>query len=312
MGHDVFSMGSYINPLQPHDNKRPPVMGGKYYEHLIAVSAVYSKDNLHPDIIEPFDIIVVDHIDSWIANNWDIIKHKKVVLRTIGQNTSNTEFRLQEYRDQGLKVVRYSPKEANIPLYVGSDAMIRFYKDPDEFKDYNGNINDVVTLGQSLAKRAEFCNYDVFDQATTSFSRSIYGSDNQDIPGWKGQPDYEGLKKMLRDHRVFFYTGTQPASYTLGFIEAFMTGIPIVAIGNEIGNSMFLKEQDTYEVPDIIQNGINGFCSDNIPELREYVERLLNNSAFAKQIGDAGRKTAIELFGKDVIREQWKNFFNSL
>ena len=312
LGHEVFSVGSYINPHQPHDNKRPAILEGKYYEHLVSVSDVYSKDNLCEDWVNWCDVIVVDHIDTWVSNNWEKIKNKKVVLRTIGQNTSANEFRIQPFREQGLKIVRYSPKEENISLYNGCDAMIRFCKDPEEYKDWNGNTSEVITMGQSVKKRGEFCNWDIFEQATEGLPRSIFGSENQDIPDWKGQLEYEQMKKTFRDYRCFFYTGTQPASYTLTLIETMMTGIPVVAIGKGLGNSLFNKEQDTYEVDSIIENGVSGFVSDDIPELREFVNRLLTDHKLAKEIGEAGRKRAIELFGKEKIMKEWEEFFKSL
>lgn len=312
LGYDVFSMGSYINPHQPHDNKRPPILEGKYDDHLISVAGVYSKDNLHADLVDPFDIIIIHHVDFWISNNWDLIKNKKVVLRTIGQNTSANEFRIQPYREQGLKIVRYSPKEENISLYNGADAMIRFYKDPEEFKDWNGEIAKVMTMGQSMKQRGEFCNYDIFDKATVHLPRSIFGAENQDVLDWGGQLEYEEMKKAMRDYRVFFYTGTQPASYTLTLIEAMMTGMPVVAIGKELGNSLFNKEQDTYEVGEIIINGVNGFISNDINELTEYTKRLIEDYELAKTIGKAGRERAIELFGKEIIKQEWKEFLETL
>ncbi|WP_114378378.1 hypothetical protein [Paenibacillus prosopidis] len=77
--------------------------------------------------------------------------------------------------------------------------------------------------------------------------------------------DYEQLKQELRENRVFFYTGV--TSYTLGFIEAFMTGIPIVSIGEKLGNHEFYKQQ-TFEIQEIIENGKEGIVSDDIQELR--------------------------------------------
>jgi glycosyltransferase involved in cell wall biosynthesis len=56
---------------------------------------------------------------------------------------------------------------------------------------------------------------------------------------------------------------------------------------------------NVYEVDKIIQNGVNGFVSDNIDELRGYVRMLLDKPLEAKRIGEAGRKTAIELFDKE-------------
>lgn len=312
LGHEVFSMGSYVNPHSPHDNKRPPIMEGKYYDHLVTVAGLCSKDNINQDLIDWADVIIIDHIDAWVSNNWERIKHKNVVLRTIGQNVSTTEFRLQPFVDEGLKIVRYSPKEDAIQLYVGADAMIRFYKDPEEYKDWNGDTNKVVTIGQSMQKRGEFCRYDIFDKATEDLPRAVFGAGNDDIPEWGGQLDHEDMKKVLRDYRVFFSTGTQPASYTLTLMEAMMTGIPVVALGKELGNSMFKNEQDTYEVDGIIVNEVSGFISDNINDLRVYVQRLLDDKELARSIGEAGRKRAMELFGKEKIKEDWKKFFESL
>lgn len=312
MGHDVFSMGSYINPNAPHDNKRPPIPG-KYEDHLISLATRYSKDNLHSELIEPFDVIIVQHVPDWIHSNWEKMKHKKVVWRTIGQSVANIENGLQQFRDQGLKVIRYSPREQDITWFIGGDALIRFYKDPEEFKDWNGDSNRVITLGQSIKKRGIFCQFNVFDEVTKDLERVVFGADNDDLGSlWGGQLDYDTLKAELRNNRVFVYTGTQPASYTLGFIEAMMTGIPIVAVGSKLGNSLFGGEQDTYEIPDFIENGVNGFVSDSIPELREAVVRLLEDHELAKKISAAGRETAIKLFGREHIKNQWKDFLESI
>jgi len=312
MGHEVFSFGSYVNPASPHDIKRPPI-DGTYNESMNRLVVRYSKDNLHPEMIEPYDVIVVQHVPEWITNNWEKIRHKNVIWRTIGQSTSAVEMIMADYRYDGLKVVRYSPKEKNIQMNIGEDAVIRFYKDPEEYKDWNGSVNRVITLGQAIQKRGAFCNYQIFEEATRDFPRIVFGADNDDIGGaWGGQLDYETLKKELRDNRVFFYTGTQPASYTLGFIEAMMTGIPIVSVGNQVGNSLFKNEQNTFEVPEILDNGSCGFVSDDINTLKEKVKMLLDNYDLAKRISISAREKAIQLFGKETIKKQWKEFFESL
>ena len=312
LGHEVFSFGAYVNPQAPQDIKRPATEA-KYNEHLTSLATRFSKDDLHEEMIEWADVIIIQHVPEWIVNNWEKIKHKKVIWRTIGQSTGAIEMQLADYRYEGLKIVRYCPKEKNIQMYLGEDAMIRFYKDPEEYKDWNGSVNRVITLGQAIQKRGAFCNFPTFEEATREFPRIVFGADNDDLGDlWGGQLSYDDLKKELRDNQVFFYTGTQPASYTLGFIEAFMTGIPIVAVGNEIGNSLFKQEQNTFEVPDIIDNGVNGFVSDNIDTLKERVGQLLKDEGLRKRISEAGRAKAIELFGKETIKKQWETFLNSL
>jgi len=313
LGHDVFSAsGAYQDPTHP-TGMRPEIKNAERRDPLISLALQGTRENLHQELIDWADVIVVMHILDWVTPNWHKMRHRTVVWRSIGQSSVGTEMRLEGFRKSGLKIVRYSPLERDIQSYVGEDAMIRFYKDPEEWEGWNGGEERVITVGQSIKKvtRLAACRPDIFEAATVGLPRLVYGSENQDCGDlWGGCLPYEELKVALRDNRVFFYTGTQPASYTLGFVEAFMTGIPVVAIGKESGQS-WLREP-TYEVPLIIKNGVNGFCSDDISVLRASVDLLLRDKEKARRIGEAGRNTAIELFGKEKIKKQWSEFFGGL
>lgn len=317
MGHEVFAFGSYMNPQTPHDPKRPPI-DAEVNDYLLNVAIQSSQENLHPRMIEWADVILIMHRPDWVVSNWEKIKHKKVVLRTIGQNEPNTEAQLAVPKMQGLKIVRYSPMEKNIKGYVGEDALIRFYADPDEFSGYTGSIPAVLSVGQSMKERGRFCGYDLFFQASEGFHRNLYGTQSRnpdltpmDDPLWREQLSFEDLKKAYREHQVYFYTGTYPASYTLNFIEALMTGIPIVAIGKQLAD-LKIFDMDTYEVDQIIQSGVNGYIGNSVTELRECIQLLIDNPTVAKQIGEKGRETAIKLFGKETAKIAWHNFFNNL
>lgn len=311
LGHEFFDMGSYVNPLNPIDRKRPPIQGAKYHPHLVEVYGHSTKDDLHPELIEPHDVIIDLHIPRWIERNWDKIKHKKVIWRCNGQSSEGDERIMKKYREAGMKIVRWSPMEKNIPNYIGEDIIIRHYKDHYEYQGWSGHVKQVITLAQNMVTRGEFCNWRVFNQVTMGFQRKLYGPDNENSNIEGGELSFPEIKKALRDNRVFFYAGTQPASYTLGFIEAWITGIPIVAIGKKLGNSLHLH-YETYEIPYLIENGVSGFISDDITELRSYIARLLDDYDLAKRIGEAGRLKAIEVFGKEKAKEGWKKFFSSL
>jgi hypothetical protein len=311
LGHEVYSLGSYTNPHNPSDKKRPPIPGMPYDDHFLSLAGRYSKDFMHPEMIEDKDVIIVMHVKDWIINNWGKIKHKKVIWRSIGQSNEEYERDLLFYKTQGLKIVRYAVKEAAIPGYIGGDAMIPFYKDPEEFKGWDGLVPAVVTFAQSMKQRGDWCRFNIFAEATKDFPRFLYGPDNNvsGIPG--GLLDYEHMKEILQHSRVYFYTGTYPASYTLGFIEAWMTGIPIVAIGREL-SKLGKNTLDTYQIQDLITNETDGFVSDNLSELKKYIDKLLDDPKYAKKIGDAGRKRAIEIFGKDFIKKKWQTYLESL
>jgi hypothetical protein len=259
-----------------------------------------------------FDTVMIMHIPDWIEQNWEKFRGKRVIWRTIGQSVPSIERRMFEYRKQGLQIVRYSPREANLDPTAGCDAIIRFYKDDREFGHWMGAGDEVVTFAQDMQHRAEFCNYDTFLAVAAGFNAHIYGPKNENSGSLNGGLlTYGELRQKMRDARVYVYTGTQPASYTLNLIEAMMTGVPVVAIGPNYANSLNIKNginADLYEIHDIIQNGVNGFWSDNISEMRERVEFLLNNVATARRIGQMGRNRAIELFGRNVIMDKWKRF----
>jgi len=310
MGHQVFSFGSYINSWHPHDNKRPGYEG--FYSHkLITLAGKCTQENLDQKLINWADVVIVMHKPEWIINNWQKMKGKTVVWRTIGQSVPEIEGLLSLSRKEGLKIVRYSPRERAIPGFIGEDTLIRFYVDEEEFTGFTGENPVVITVVQSMKNRLNYCNWDVFEKVTSGFNRSVYGPGNENVAGNAGILSYEDLKKAYRTNRVFVYTGTYPASYTLGFIEAMMTGIPVVAIGERLAD-IRLYPMQTYEVDKIIKHKENGICSENINELRDLISSLLTDINDAKRIGEAGRKTAIELFSKKVIKPQWEAFFKTL
>lgn len=312
LGYDYFSIGAYINPQSPHDTKRPPLTN-KYHEHLASVAMVHNQSNLHQEQLDWADVVIVMHIPEWIENNWPAMKAsgKRIIWRTIGQSVSAVEQRLEPYRKEGLEVVRYSPAEHNIPGFIGEDAVIRFYKDPDEFGNWNGQNKEVVNFTQSMRSRGEFCNYDIFAETVQGLDAHVYGPNNEDAGDLNGgMLSYDDLKAKMRDSQVYFYTGTHPASYTLNFIEAWMSGIPVVAIGPQHGNSTTFN-QNTYEVPDLLRNGMYGFVSDDPKQLRIFIDQLLADEQLRKMIGRQGREEAIRLFGMDIIKKQWKVYLEN-
>lgn len=304
LGIDYFSLGSYINPQKPVDQIRPGLQRQPDHE-LISIAP--DRDNMPKEFIDRFDVIIVMHKHEWIVNNWEKMKHKRVIWRTIGQSTPKIESIMTEYKKQGIKIMRYSPRERLIENYAGEDAIVRFYKDENEFKDWNGQDTRPMTIAQNMKHRGQHCNYDAFAAIAKETGAVLYGTTNQDSEFNGGFLTYEEMKQKLRNHRCFIYTGTQPASYTLGFIEAMMTGIPIVSIGKKLGNSLAEYGQ-LFEIPDILDHGMSGIISDDIDNLIEKTKLLQNNHSAAFRIGRIARKRAIAFFGMQRALNDWKRF----
>lgn len=314
MGHDVFSMGAYQN--NQGDGKRPPLTTLTKNLHLQDIAIQCSKENIHPDIIEWADVVISMHNPKipdnepeqpWIVNNWHKMKQKRVIWRSIGQSTESIEHELKPYRDEGLQVVRYSPLEDNIPGFIGSDAMIRFYKDPEEYTGWNGKTKEALTFAQSMNDRGEFVYPGVYEKVMKDVPGGLYGRNNDRFAQNRGEVTYEQQLGLYRSHAAYFYLGTYPASYTLTFIESLMTGTPVVAIGPKLADLGHFH-QKTYEIPNLIQHGVNGFIHDDIKELRACIKELLTNAELAKKISEAGRRTALSHFGKEQIKDSWRLF----
>jgi len=319
LGYEVFSPGAYVCPLNPGDSTLRPGIPGLVYdpdilEQFHKICAAHptedAKDHLTKEFVDNFDIVLIMHLPRWVVNNWEVIKHKRVIWRTIGQSITSVEQQLKPYRDQGMEIIRYSPMEVNIPGFIGQDALIRFYKDPEVYKDWKGTNRRVITFGQHMQSRDQACNYRFFEEVTRPYSRHLYGPGNEGHPWSTGKVSHETLIQEMQMNRVYFYTGTHPASYTLNFIEAWMTGIPIVAIGPQHGNASYFHNHNLYEIPHLVTSHSDGFVSDSIQELREYISMLLSNDTAAQLISKKGRKQAIRHFGKDMISAAWKKYLD--
>jgi len=333
MGIDVFPLGAYLNRSSGEINEnsqglRPDIPGLKVNEKDMeayhkSVHDTYmpiipgnerdillSGKRLTREFVDRFDAVMIMHVPLWIFANWEQIKHKPVIWRTIGQSISYNEKSLATHRGSGLKIVRYSPKEQNILQTIGVDALIRFYKDPDEFNEWKGDNNKVISISQSMKQRGKHCHFDIFKDATEGLDRMLFGPKNEEtgIPG--GLISYPQLKEELASARVYFYTGTQPASYTLNFMEAAMTGVPMVAISAKTANEIY--KSDLYEVEDIINKYECGYVSDDPAELRRHILNIMEDDELAKELSRKTKIMAMDLFAKDKIKQQWKDFFATL
>jgi len=318
LGIDVFSIGAYLTPNQSTARLRPSlpewsvdVDDWAAFEAL-PPSPGDRQECLTREFVDRFDAVLVMHIPRWIMRNWDVIRHKTVIWRTIGQSVPQQELVMRAFREDGLRIVRYSPAERSLRDYAGEDAMIRFGKDPAEWTGWTGVRPQVVCFAQAMPRRALECNYQAFVHATRGLPCELFGPGNEaagDV--WRGCLSYDGLRAVLRQNRVCLFTGTFPASYTLGFLEAWMTGIPIVAIGRRLFGQAGPELSALYEVPDLIEHGESGFVSDDCDELRGHLERLLNDWEYAQSVSEAGRAAAVRYFDKAVAREKWRDFFRA-
>jgi hypothetical protein len=94
------------------------------------------------------------------------------------------------------------------------------------------------------------------------------------------------LEHDLRDAAVFVYI-THSEGLGSGALLAMSAGVPVVA--SSVGG-----------LPEIIRHGENGLLVDNTPEsIAGAIGKLLGDTAFARRLGDAARRTVMERFTVD-------------
>ena len=313
LGHEVYSHGVYRDPRGAYTLPRPGVPGMKVDENWIELTGKNPKTALTKEMIDPFDAIIImsGENEGPLVSNWQNIKHKRVIWRSIGQSTESTERAITRCKAEGLQVIRYSPKERNIPGFAGEDALIRFYKDPLDYQGWNGLDNRPINFTQTLKGRGKMVHYDQIMGSLVGFDNAkVYGPGNNDLGSFNGgEVTYYAMLQLLRDSRVFVYGGTWPASYTLSFIEAMMTGTPIVALSKIGAQVDGVEPFDYYEVADIIHSaGLS--CANDAQDMRIFINSYLDDLVVAQTNSIKLRERALQLFSKEVIAPQWADFLS--
>jgi len=109
---------------------------------------------------------------------------------------------------------------------------------------------------------------------------------------------FHEYKEFLQTSSIFFnpsYASANPRSRT----EAMLMGLAVVTTNSH--------GEDEY-----IENGVNGYCSNDFNELIDCLKILKADPKKARQIGLAGRKTAQEFFHINRFIKSWNNLLHEI
>ena len=106
----------------------------------------------------------------------------------------------------------------------------------------------------------------------------------------------EDLVKTYQSSRIFLNTSTiSPVPTAL--LEAMSCGCAGVTTA-------------TCMIPEIIENGVNGFISNDETELKQYLVDLLNDEDLAKSLGKEARKTIVDKFSQEKFILKWDSLLH--
>lgn len=320
LGHQIVPLGFYF--LGDYNGLRPDPISGENIGFVSNARDVFYKSGCHhigvsgkwilTDVFcELFDLVIVHHNYTFFNDNFDLLKNKPVIWRTIGQELEYAEAAMAKFRKKGVKIVRWSEEEKRIPGYIGCDAVIPAYKNIDDYLSYIGHEKCVITFANNFKERAEALNYDFFMSVVDgNVPYKIFGVGNENIEQAKGSVTFDEQVRQMSINRLAFITGTWPAPYTLSFIECWISGIPVVHLDRRVWSND--KFSDTFEVDKLISHGDNGFLVGSRSEALSIISEVFDNPALAMSISEKGKERCNEIFGFDSISKKWSLFINTI
>ncbi|HEX5451881.1 MAG TPA: hypothetical protein VFW86_05780 [Candidatus Limnocylindrales bacterium] len=327
LGYDVFSIGAYTDPAHPTDDKRPPLPEPDgvrwprtdwYHPELAAAcqrqrerhagdpldfAIDWAKADLAPEVLDWADVTIVHHFPiPWILAQWPRLRGKRVIWRTCGQSDPELERLMAPLHRQGLQIVRYSPAErrafGRIGAFAGEDAMIRFGKEPSDWYGTPQREPLVGNITQDMVGRGDACGLRFWLAATEGLPVAPAGPGSERLRGGLGSLSYDEMRAYLKRIGVYLYTGTRAASYTLGLIEAMLSGVPVVSIG---ARAFLPQLPELFEAPEL-----TGLVMDE-PE-PSILRRLLDDPDEARRWTVEQYNRALYLFSG--VGLQWRAFLD--
>jgi len=194
-----------------------------------------------------------------------------------------------------MDIVRYSKVEMTSINYCGESALIRFGKNPADYGPWNGSEASILLFSNMFYQRFPK-ESQIFLKMVEGMSFKVGGASNESVENSIGMLSETDQIAAYNNNRAYVYCTATHVPYTLNFMEAMMSGIPIVATN-------FKPTHQYYEIPDMLRGC--GLVAESVAEARAHLRRLLEDMDFAKQMSRKTRIQALSLFSEEIVSKQW-------
>lgn len=155
---------------------------------------------------------------------------------------------------------------------------------------YPQRESTVLSVVNDWINRDSCCNFSGWRRISKDLPVRVIGN----TPGLSvAAKSVENLVEEYSKSLIFLNTSTV-SPIPMALLEAMACGCCVVSTA-------------TCMIPEIIQNGKNGFLSNDENELREYVREMLDKPSTAQQIGLAARNTIKEMFSETRFISEWNS-----
>ncbi len=191
-------------------------------------------------------------------------------------------------------------------IFVADFSVGSWFHDPDdpdvqiikhgidtEFWDgWIGGDGKVMTAVWDYIRRDRICGFSLWKEVTEGLKVNPWG----ETPGLsKMATNADHLRELYRHASVYLNT-TLWSSCPFSLLEAMSVGCPIVTTA-------------TTSMPEFIENGVNGFITNDPITMKEKLKDLIEDHDMALEIGAAGRETVLKQFGQQQFIDAWNEAF---
>jgi glycosyltransferase involved in cell wall biosynthesis len=195
--------------------------------------------------------------------------------------------------DINVFISEYSQKEWDINA---PSTVIHHGIDTELFKPAKIEKNkDILTVANDFVNRDYCLNYSGWKRVTSGLSTRLVGeTDGLSVSASSTEELVEEYNKCC----VYFNSSTLSPIPT-SLLEAMSCGCAIVSTS-------------TCMIPEIVQNGKNGYISNDENELKQYLKLIMDDENIRKNIGQEARNTILNQFSEQAFIDKWNKVFNTI
>ncbi len=161
----------------------------------------------------------------------------------------------------------------------------------DDYGGYTGIKPSVLRVGNMIKERDIMMGFTKSEAILSNISSITLGQ-NPNILGSRISSGFDDLLCHYRSLRVYLHTTSNDYEdgYNLSLLEAMAVGMPIISIANKTSP---------------INDGINGYISNDVEYLKRCVATLLEDRDLAISLGQSARETVREKFSQTKFLKLW-------
>lgn len=213
---------------------------------------------------------------------------------TLGPNTDeqHKQYFQNQIGDLNIFISDFSRKEFGI---THNTKIIHHSIDTEKFCDKDLERDSrILTVANDFINRDYCLNFSGWNRIADNFEHTLIG----DTPGISKPVKSEELVDIYNSHLVYLNTTTHSPIPT-SLLEAMACGCAVVSTA-------------TCMIPEVIEDGVNGFISNDESVLIDKIRYLLDNPEKAKEMGKKARQTIIEKFNETDFINNWNNALRSV